>query len=51
MPSPATLPDHGSIRADHPAFTDITYLDTSSMGLMAQSTVHAAQREHERLMR
>lgn len=50
MPSPRSLSD-GSIRADYPAFTDITYLDTSSMGLMAESTVLAAQREHERLMR
>ncbi len=51
MPSPATLPDHASIRAHYPALRDITYLDTSSMGLMAQSTVDAAQREQERLMR
>ncbi len=51
MPSPTTLPDHAAIRADYPALNDICYLDTSSMGLMAKSTVQAADREHERLMR
>lgn len=51
MSSPSTLSDHASIRADYPALRDITYLDTSSCGLMALSTVHAAREEHERLMR
>lgn len=45
------LPDHASIRAAYPALTDLCYLDTSSMGLMAEVTVEAAQREQERLMR
>jgi cysteine desulfurase/selenocysteine lyase len=52
MPSSSsTLTDHAAIRAAHPAFNDITYLDTSSMGLMAAGTVQAAHVEHERLMR
>ncbi|WKZ66586.1 MAG: aminotransferase class V-fold PLP-dependent enzyme [Flavobacteriales bacterium] len=51
MPVPCTLPDHDTLRAAYPAFTELSYLDTSSMGLMAASTVAAAQREHERLMR
>lgn len=51
MPSPSTLPDHATIRAAYPGFSDVTYLDTSSMGLMARSTVDAAQLEQERLMR
>jgi len=51
MPVPSTLPDHDTLRAAYPAFTELSYLDTSSMGLMAASTVAAAQREHEWLMR
>ncbi len=51
MPSPSTLPDHATIRADYPALNELRYLDTSSMGLMAESTVQAAHVEHQRLMR
>ncbi len=50
MPSPSLLPEHDRIRAAYPAFADLCYLDTSSMGLMAGCTVQAAQLEHERLM-
>lgn len=49
--SSATLPDHAAIRAAYPGFHDRCYLDTSSIGLMAEGTVEAAQREQERLMR
>lgn len=45
------LPDHSAIRSTYPPLADLCYLDTSSMGLMAESTVRAAQEEHERLMR
>lgn len=51
MPAPSTLPDHASIRAAYPAFKDITYLDTASMGLLAESTMQAADKEHQRSMR
>ncbi|HRP00433.1 MAG TPA: aminotransferase class V-fold PLP-dependent enzyme [Flavobacteriales bacterium] len=51
MSAPSTLPGHAALRAAYPAFHDLCYLDTSSMGLMAEGTVQAAQREHERLMR
>ena len=51
MPSPSTLPDHATLRADYPALNELCYLDTSSMGLMAESTVQAAHMEHQRLMR
>ncbi len=50
MHSPQSLPDHTTIRAAYPALNDRCYLDTSSMGLMAESTVQAAHVEHERLM-
>lgn len=51
MSAPSTLPGHAALRAAYPAFHDLCYLDTSSMGLMAEGTVQAAQREHDRLMR
>ena len=51
MSTPSLLAEHDRIRAAYPAFQERCYLDTSSMGLMAESTVHAAQLEHERLMR
>lgn len=44
------LPDHATLRADYPGLNKLGYLDTSSMGLMAESTVQAADKEHERLM-
>lgn len=50
MPSPQSLPDHAIIRGAYPALLEHCYLDTSSMGLMAESTVQAANEEHERLM-
>ena len=51
MHSPTTLTDHATLRAAYPALNDACYLDTSSMGLMAESTVQAAHLEHQRLMR
>jgi selenocysteine lyase/cysteine desulfurase len=50
MPTAPILTDHYTVRAHYPALNDRCYLDTSSMGLMAESTVQAAHVEHERLM-
>lgn len=50
MPTAPILTDHYTVRAHYPALNDRSYLDTSSMGLMAESTVQAAHVEHERLM-
>lgn len=50
MPTAPILTDHYAVRAHYPALNDHCYLDTSSMGLMAESTVQAANEEHERLM-
>lgn len=43
--------DHAQIRSDHPGLEEVTYLDTSSCGLPANSTVEAARIEQELLMR
>jgi selenocysteine lyase/cysteine desulfurase len=51
MPAPSTLPDHGALRAAYPAFTELCYLDTSSMGVVAEGTAQAAHQEQQRLMR
>lgn len=50
MPSTSTRHDHATLRADYAALNEHCYLDTSSMGLMAESTVQAAHIEHQRLM-
>ncbi|MBL7946779.1 MAG: aminotransferase class V-fold PLP-dependent enzyme [Flavobacteriales bacterium] len=44
------LTDHAALRAQYPALNALCYLDTSSMGLMAESTVQAADKEHQRLL-
>ena len=49
--SATTLSDHATLRSAYPALQERCYLDTSSMGLMAESTVQAAHTEHQRLMR
>ncbi|MCU0319204.1 MAG: aminotransferase class V-fold PLP-dependent enzyme [Flavobacteriales bacterium] len=51
MPSSSTLPDHATFRAAYPALNERCYLDTSSMGLIAESTIQAGDQEHQRLMR
>ncbi|HRF82591.1 MAG TPA: aminotransferase class V-fold PLP-dependent enzyme [Flavobacteriales bacterium] len=51
MTTSPILTDHSMLRDHYPALNDLCYLDTSSMGLMARSTVDAAQLEQERLMR
>ncbi len=42
--------DWQSLRIDHPALSEMTYLDTSSCGLIASSTAEEAHREQIRLM-
>jgi len=51
MSSSSALPDHAAIRSAYPALNEQCYLDTSSMGLVSESTVQAAQVEQQRLMR
>ncbi len=46
MPAPCTLPDHGALRAVGRAFTALCYLDTSSMGVVAEGTAQAADQTH-----
>ncbi|HRN35533.1 MAG TPA: aminotransferase class V-fold PLP-dependent enzyme [Flavobacteriales bacterium] len=48
MKAPQT--DWEKIRGNYPGLSGQTYLDTGSMGLMARSTVEAANAEHERLV-
>lgn len=43
--------DWGKVRLDYPGLVGQTYLDTGSMGLMAESTVEAAAAEHGRLIK
>jgi selenocysteine lyase/cysteine desulfurase len=45
------LPDPAQVRSEYPGLLHQTYLDTGSMGLIAQATVDAAQAEQERLLR
>ena len=45
------LSDHPALRAAYPAFTELCYLDTSSMGVVAEGTAQAAHQEQQRLMR
>jgi selenocysteine lyase/cysteine desulfurase len=51
MRSSSTLPDHTTIRAAYPALNERCYLDTSSMGVVAEATAQAAHQEQQRLMR
>jgi selenocysteine lyase/cysteine desulfurase len=51
MPTHNPIPDHTTLRSAYPAFTDLCYLDTSSMGLVAEGTAQAAHQEQQRLMR
>ena len=43
-------PDWQTVRADYPGLEDVTYLDTSSCGLVSRSTAEAARAEQEQLM-
>ena len=44
-------PDWRSIRGQYPGLDNVVYLDTSSCGLIARSTMDVAVIEQERLMR
>lgn len=51
MPASPILTDHSALRAHYRALNALCYLDTSSMGLLAESTMQAADKEHQRLIR